>query len=153
MSATNAFYNYIVNPVMRKLLNSSLHGIVSKNIAILYFTGKRSGRALSTPLSYAREGNTVRFLSSQNTRWWRNFRGADAPVSVEIARERFDGSARLLEGESPEFNDGVARFINAVPRDAVIYGLKLDGEKKLVTASLAAKADHVILVEVTLDNS
>ena len=36
MSATTNFYKYLVNPVMLRLLRSPLHGITSRNIAILH---------------------------------------------------------------------------------------------------------------------
>ena len=151
MSIQNTFYRYVVNPVMRGLLHSPAHGIISQNIGILHFTGRKSGRALSTPLSYTREGNLVRLLSNQNTRWWHNFRGSDAPVQVELARETYPGTARLFEGDSAELREGVVKFLTALPRDAAIYGIKLDSDKSPVEASLAAAAPQLILVEITLD--
>jgi hypothetical protein len=151
MSIQNTFYRYMVNPVMRGLLHSPVHGIISQNIGILHFTGRKSGRALSTPLSFTREGNLVRLLSNQNTRWWYNFRGSDAPVQVELARETYPGTARLFEGDSAELREGVVKFLTALPRDAAIYGIKLDKNKVPVEASLAAAAPQLILVEITLD--
>lgn len=141
----------MVNPVMRGLLHSPVHGIISQNIGILHFTGRKSGRALSTPLSFTREGNLVRLLSNQNTRWWYNFRGSDASVQVELARETYPGTARLFEGDSAELREGVVKFLTALPRDAAIYGIKLDKNKVPVEASLAAAAPQLILVEITLD--
>ncbi len=151
MTITTAFYRYMVNPVMRGLLKSPLQGALSKNIAILHFTGRKSGRALSTPLSYTRENNTVRLLSSQNTRWWMNFREADAPVEVEIGREKLGGTAHLLEGDSEALREGVRRFLVALPRDAAVYGIKLDRDKTPVEASLAKAAARLVLVEIALD--
>jgi hypothetical protein len=151
MSIQNTFYRYMVNPVMRGLLHSPVHGIISQNIGILHFTGRKSGRALSTPLSFTREGNLVRLLSNQNTRWWYNFRGSDAPVQVELARETYPGTARLFEGDSAELREGVVKFLTSLPRDAAIYGIKLDKNKVPVEASLAAAAPQLILVEITLD--
>ena len=150
MTAEIAFYKYLVNPVIRGLLRSPLHGLVSGNIAILHFTGRKSGRALSTPLSYTREGDTVRLLSSQNTRWWHNFRGDDARVEIELAGERHHGAAHLLEGDSDALRNGVTRFLTLLPRDAKVYGIKLDNNKRPVPESLAAKAADLILVEITL---
>ena len=59
MNLEIAFYRYILNPGMRLLLRSPLHGITSRNVGILHFTGRSSGRALSTPLSYTREGDDI----------------------------------------------------------------------------------------------
>jgi len=151
MSSGNHFYRYVLNPLMRGLLRSPMHGITSHNIGILHFTGRKSGRALSTPLSYTREGDTVRLLSNQTTRWWVNFRGADARVEVEIARQRYPGTATLLEGDSEALREGVRHFIRALPRDAKVYGLKLDGGGEIVESSLSAIADELVLVEIRLD--
>ncbi len=153
MSSSHLFYRYLLNPVMRGLLRSPLHGVASGNIAILHFTGRKSGRALDTPLSYMREDNTVRFLSDRSTHWWRNLGGAGADVEVEARRQRLAGHATLHEGDSEALREGVRRFIAAVPRDAAIYGLKLDADKHVTEDSLAQKAAGLVLVEVELDNS
>ena len=152
MSASNYFYRYFLNPVMRGLLRSPLHGITSDNIGIVHFTGRKSGRSLSTPLSYTREGNVIRLLSNHSTRWWLNFRGQNVKVEMEIARQRHPGTALLLEGDSEALREGVSRFICALPRDAKVYGLELDDKKEVVESSLAEIAEQLILVEIELDN-
>lgn len=151
MSSSNSFYRYFLNPVMRGLLRSPLHGIASHNIGVVHFSGRKSGRKLSTPLSYTREGNIVRLLSNQSTRWWLNFRGEEVRVEMEIARQRYPGTAILLEGDSEELREGVRRFIRALPRDAKVYGLELDANRAVVEASLATIAEQLILVEIRLD--
>ena len=151
MAVQSLFYRYMLNPVMRVLLRSPLHGVASGSIGILHFTGRRSGRALDTPLSFMREGQTVWLLSAKRTQWWMNFRdGDDSPVEMEIAGKRHPGRARLYEGDSEELRDGVRRFLAAVPRDAPVYGLKLDARKQVTDASLAAQAADLILVRVDL---
>jgi len=151
MSSGNSFYRYFLNPIMRGLLRSPLHGITSHNIGIVHFTGRKSGRKLSTPLSYTREGKIVRLLSNHNTRWWLNFRVDNVKVEMEIARQRHPGTAKLLEGDSEELREGLRRFIRALPRDAKVYGLKLDANGCVVETSLAAIAEQLILVEIQLD--
>ncbi len=146
----HAFYRYLLNPVARCLLRSPLHGIASGNIAILHFTGRKSGRALNTPLSYTREDNLVRLLSSTNTNWWKNFRGGDKPVEVEIAGGRHTGTASLYEGDSPELREGVTAFLTALPRDAVVYGVKLGADRTPLPDSLAEAAPRLVLVEIHL---
>ena len=59
MSTEILFYRYLLNPAMRGLLRSPMHGLASGNIAILHFKGRKSGRWLKTPLSYMREGTMV----------------------------------------------------------------------------------------------
>lgn len=151
MSSGNYVYRYLLNPVMRGLLRSPLHGITSHNIGIVHFTGRKSGRKLNTPLSYTREGNLVRLLSNHSTRWWLNFRGDGVRVEMEIARQRCPGTATLLEGDSEALREGVRRFIRALPRDAKVYGLQLNDNGEVIEASLGAIAGQLVLVEIRLD--
>jgi len=150
VSIENFLYKTL-NPVMTALLRSPLHGVASGTIALLHFRGRKSGREFVTPLSYTRENDTVRFLSAHSTRWWMNLRGEPAPVSIEIARERVTGKARLWDGDSEQLREGVRLFLCALPRDAKVYGIKLDENRRPVEASLAKAAAELVLVEVELD--
>ena len=150
MAASHAFYNYMINPVMRCLMRSPLHGVVSRNIAILHYTGRKSGRAFNTPLSYVRDGDTVMFLSSTNTGWWKNFRDGEREVEIEIGPARHTGTAVLYEGDSEALRDRVRSFLIALPRDAMVYSVKMDRNKRPVESSLAEQAPRLVLVEVSL---
>jgi len=71
---------------------------------------------------------------------------------MEIARQRYPGTAVLLEGDSEALREGVRRFIRALPRDAKVYGLKLAADGEVVEASLATITGQLILVEIRLDD-
>jgi hypothetical protein len=144
-----------LNPVMRSLLRSPLHGVVSRNLGILRYRGRKSGRSFETPLSYVRDGDRVRFMSSHNTRWWTNFVDGPTPVEVEVGREILSGTARLLDARASELHiaplqEGVREFLTALPRDAVVYGIGLDSDRRPVEADIASRTDHVVLIEVQL---
>ena len=141
----------LINPVVRGLLRSPFHRVGSRNLAILCYQGRRSGRNFATPLSYVREGGLVRFLSSHETRWWTNFRDGPTPVTVEIGKQKFPGQATLFEENSADLIEGVRRFLSQLPRDAMVYGIKLDAERKPIESDLVRAGPHLILVEVELD--
>ena len=150
MRLESILYNTL-NPLMRAFLRSPMHGMASGSICILHYRGRKSGKAYMTPLSFTREGSVVLLLSSHNTRWWNNFLAESADVEVEIARETFRGKARTTIEDGDRFRDGVRTFLTAVPRDARIYGIKLDGNRKPREADIATAAGHVVLVEVELE--
>jgi deazaflavin-dependent oxidoreductase (nitroreductase family) len=141
----------IANPFVKALLRSPLHGIASKNVALLHFRGRKSGREFVTPLSYVRENGTVCLLSAHGTRWWMNLRAEGTPVSIEIARETVTGKARLWDGDSEALRERVRRYLTALPRDAKVYGIKLDESNRPVEESLAEVAPELVFVEVELD--
>ena len=142
----------IANPIVKALLRSPLHRIASGSLTLLHFTGRKSGRRYTTPLSYVRKRDTVWLLSAHSTRWWMNLRGGNAPVALEIARTTYTGKARLWETDNTELRDRVRRYLSALPRDAKVYGIKLDDNKLPDEASLVRAAPQLILVEIQLDS-
>ena len=100
-----------INPPMRALLRSPLHGLASRNLCLLRYQGRRSGRPFETPLSFMREGNLVRMLSSHETRWWLNFLDGPVDVEVEIARETWRGRAEAITEDGERLRNGVRTFL------------------------------------------
>jgi len=141
----------VLNPVVKTVLRSPLHRLASGTIALLHFRGHKSGREFVTPLSYVREDQTVWFLSAHSTNWWKNFRQGDVPVSIEIAKETLSGTARLWDGDTDELREHARSYLCALPRDAKVYGIKLDKNKVPIEASLAKAAPTLVMVQVALD--
>ena len=151
MRIEDIFYSTL-NPVMRGLLRSPIHGIASANICLLSYRGRRSGRSIMTPLSFMRQGSLVRLLSSHNTRWWNNFLDGPVDVEIEIARKTHRGGAKTLVDDSAAFREGVRAFLTAVPRDARVYGVKLDEDRKPREEDVERAAGHIVLVNVELSS-
>ena len=80
-----------------------------------------------------------------------NLRGNHVPVSLEVARKTYKGKAQLWENESDELRDRVRRYLCALPRDAKVYGIKLDENRMPVEESLAAAAPKLVFVDIRLD--
>jgi hypothetical protein len=53
------FRNRIVNPVVRLLLRSPLHPVLSRPLVILSYQGRKTGRWRSLPCMYARDGQDL----------------------------------------------------------------------------------------------
>lgn len=141
-----------INPPMRALLRSPLHRVASQNLCLLRYRGRRSGRAFETPLSFMREGSLVRMLSSRETRWWLNFMDGPVDVEVEIARETHRGRAEAITEDGDRLRSGVRAFLTAVPRDAFVYGIELDRDRRPRQQDIENAAGHVVLVEIELDD-
>jgi F420H(2)-dependent quinone reductase len=60
--------------------------IVGRNVAIITYTGRRSGRTISTPVAYRRKGDELQIAANmpEAKNWWRNFMGDGAPLSVRL---------------------------------------------------------------------
>ena len=83
------------SPFVRFVLATPLHRIMSSRLMILRFTGRKTGRSYTTPVSYVLDGNSL--LVPAGGAWRRNLeagprarvrlRGAWRTVTAEVVRE------------------------------------------------------------------
>lgn len=78
-----------VNPVLKALLRSPLHRLMSNALLVLSFQGRKSGKLYSIPVRYVRHGHRLWLLT--HSKWWKNLR--DTPVSVRLQGKQVRGTA------------------------------------------------------------
>ncbi len=102
-----------VNPAVKFLLGTPLGGGIRRQMMVLNFTGRKSGRQYSVPVSAHRLDNTLYALASAG--WTANFRdGANAEVL-------WDGKKTTMRGELIRDPAAVADLSH---RAAESYGAK-----------------------------
>jgi deazaflavin-dependent oxidoreductase (nitroreductase family) len=72
-------------------------------LLLLTTTGNKTGRALTKPLAYTRDGDRIFVIASfagspKNPAWFNNL-VANPTVTVEVGPERFQARARITSGE------------------------------------------------------
>jgi F420H(2)-dependent quinone reductase len=87
----------ILNPLAKSILRSPLHGVMSHSLMLITFTGRRSGKHYTTPISYAQQGQTL--LLGVGGPWWKNLRGG-APVQVRLRGKTCAGRAEAWADEA-----------------------------------------------------
>ena len=92
--------NRVVNPLVRGLLRSPAHGLLSGRLALLSVTGRRSGRTFTFPVGYHRDGDrvTIGVDWPERKRWWRNLIDA-APVEIWLVGVRWTGTGQARGDE------------------------------------------------------
>src|SRR5207249_9479955 len=80
---------HMINPFVAAILRSPLHGLLSKQVMLLTYTGRKTGKRYTIPVGYTRDGETLVVFSSRT--WRRNLRG-DAPVEVRLQGRRYTGT-------------------------------------------------------------
>jgi hypothetical protein len=90
--------NRIVNPLVRALLRSPLHPLLSGRLLLLRVTGRRSGRTFEVPVGYLRNdsGLVITVGSPERKQWWRNIDGP-APITLALGGRTRTGVAELLD--------------------------------------------------------
>lgn len=139
---------HLFNGFMRAVLFSPLHRLASRSVMVLYFNGRKSGRPLSTPISYVRSGGKVTCFTASP--WWKNLAGG-APVRVLIQRRSYEGWAVPCPDDHSAIEQGLASFLTHVPSDARFYGVTLDAQGTPDPEGVAAAARRLVMIEIHLN--
>ncbi len=103
------------NSMMALLLRSPLHGVLSNNFMLITVTGRRSGRPITTPVNYVRDGVDLLIVSWRDRVWWKNLRGG-APVTVRLQGNTHKGVGCAIEEQS-----SVAEHLATIMRQMPAY--------------------------------
>lgn len=115
----------VVNRVMRLLLHSPLHRLMSGNVMVLYFRGRRTGQRRWTPVRYLRDGEGgVICLTGRETGWWPNLLG-EASVELQLAGRRVAATAQALPDDAQRKDAALRRMMERFPADAAYHGIAL----------------------------
>ncbi|EFG75133.1 hypothetical protein HMPREF0591_4928 [Mycobacterium parascrofulaceum ATCC BAA-614] len=73
-------------PVAAMAASPRLGARMRRSIALVTYTGRRSGRTFSIPVAYRRRGDEIEIAANMPDAktWWRNFVGDGAPMSVTL---------------------------------------------------------------------
>jgi hypothetical protein len=105
VSATNSrgfwITNRLANPVLRPLLLGPLGRRLGRRLAVLRYSGRRTGQIHELVVQYARHNNQVWIMPAhaERKRWWRNMLDPQ-PVDVWLAGRHLVGVARVV-GDGP----------------------------------------------------
>lgn len=92
----------LINAPVTAVTTSRLGRLLTGTVALVTYTGRRSGRTFTIPVAYRRTGDTVTVgvnLPDAKT-WWRNFLGAGGPLTVRIAGRDHPGHGVATRDEA-----------------------------------------------------
>ena len=103
----------VINPIVKRILRSPLHGVLSKNTLLLEFTGRKSGRKLSTPVSYYSTDGVAHCFTRKSFNWWNNLESGE-PVYVTIKGKRHPVTPEVEAENSEIKGQALSHFLRAV---------------------------------------
>ena len=80
------FVNVVNRCVARLTVSPRFGRFVGRGIAMLTYTGRRSGRTFTIPIGYRRtaDGILITVAMPDSKTWWRNFLSEGGPLSVRL---------------------------------------------------------------------
>ena len=119
------------NPVTSFILAGRLHPLASRNLMLLNFRGRVSGRAFTTPVSYVRIGDDL-FVPGGGT-WWKNL--ASGPVRVRLRGAWFSVVPEVIS-EPAALSTTLGRMISAQPLVGLFTAIRVGSDGVPTPASL-----------------
>lgn len=127
------------------LTTPGIQKVVGQGVALLSFTGRRTGKPYTIPVSYQRDGDVVAMTTKRQRRWWHNF---ESPIEVELrlAGRKYAGTAEIVadEADTLEFMTG---YFEKRPIDAKAYGL---AKEEVTREKIARIVPHVVVIRATV---
>ncbi|MCI0478593.1 MAG: nitroreductase family deazaflavin-dependent oxidoreductase [Anaerolineales bacterium] len=137
------------NPIMIFLLRSPLHGLLSGSTMLITYTGRKSGKPITLPTNYVREGDALFITSFRARKWWRNLRGG-ARVTIRLQGRDYSGVAEAIE-DADAVAQGLRAYFRRVPQWAKYSGVALGANGAPSVESVERAAQDKVMVEVRLD--
>ncbi len=136
-----------VNRTMKLVLRSPVHGIVSKTVLLITFTGRKSGKTYTTPVSYSQNGDQVYIFTHAD--WWKNLLSG-ASVSLRIQGRELQGLAEAVAEDKGAVAAGLAAHLRKVPSDARYYGVTFDDHRNPRAEEIEKAAQSVVMIRIRL---
>jgi len=137
------------NSIMEWLLKSPIHGVVSKNMMLVSYTGRKCGQEYATPVNYwqVNDGDKGILLTTSKPErvWWRNLRG-DRPVDLQLSGISMNALGTVVE----EVNEKERLFgvlFTQNPGIGRYFKVALDGNNRPVKEDVERTATHTVLVK------
>ena len=104
----------LYNPIVKSILRSPFHGMMSDGTLLLTFTGRKSGKQFTTPISYALEGNRITLITNRKHSWWKNLQNS-MPVAARVKGRALRGSARVMPADEATLIAAVEHVYRGIP--------------------------------------
>ena len=142
-----------LNPLIAGLLRSPLHPLVSRGLALLTITGRRSGRRYSIPVGYMQDGDDLIVMVSEARRkqWWRNYY-EPAPIEVLLRGRARSGTTELVAPGSDRFRELADHTLRRVPPMRRVFRVRdYDPRVGLRTDQLDRLGEEIAIVRIRLE--
>jgi deazaflavin-dependent oxidoreductase (nitroreductase family) len=146
MSETPTVPLYVTS-TMKFILRSPMHGMVSKTMLLITFTGRKSGKTYTTPVDYSQDGDQVTIFTHAN--WWKNLIGG-APVTLRIRGRELQGLAQPVAEDKQAVAAGLAAHLRKVPSDARYYQVTFDDHGDPKAQEVEKAAQSVVMIRIQL---
>jgi len=145
------FMNHIWNPIVRFIMRSPLHGLMSKDVMLITYRGQKSGKEFTLPVSYLEDGATVFVIPGMPDKkvWWHNIH-ENTPVLINLRGKSISAQASLLSAEKDlnVMTNALRLFFRKMPGGASMYKVYKDTNGEFNIDDLNQAARGMVMVSL-----
>ena len=136
-----------VNNAMKSVLRSPVHGMVSKKILLITFTGCKSGKTYTTPVCYSQEGDQVYIFT--HAKWWKNLCNCTS-VTLCLRCREIQGVPEPVVDDKQDIASKLTAHLRKVPSDARYYDVTFDDYGTPNAKEVEKAVQTVVMIRVRL---
>jgi deazaflavin-dependent oxidoreductase (nitroreductase family) len=145
------FMNHIWNPIVRFIMRSPLHGLMSKDVMLITYHGQKSGKEFTLPVSYLEDGATVFVIPGMPDKkvWWHNIH-ENTPVQINLRGKSISTRASLLSAEKDldVMTNALRLFFRKMPAGASMYKVHKDANGEFNIDDLKQAVRNMVMVSI-----
>lgn len=138
----------MLNKTMKFILRSPFHRMISKYLTLITFTGCKSGKTYTTPVSYSQQDDQVTIFTHAN--WWKNLRGG-ASVRLHIRGYEHQGLAEPVAEDKQAVAAALTAHLRNSPFDARFYDVTIGDDGNPIPEDVEQAVQTVTMIRVCLN--
>lgn len=135
------------NKIMKFVLRTPLHRFVSDKIMLITFTGRKSGKSYTIPVSYTQHDQSVMMFT--NMGWLKNLVD-NTPVTLILRGRQRKATTDLITDDVDQIVPILAEHLRGKPADAQIHKVTFDSSGEPLADEVRRAAGNVKMVRFKL---
>lgn len=139
----------LLNKTMKFVLRSPMHRMISNYLTLITFTGRKSGKTFTTPVSYFQKDGQVYIFTHAN--WWKNLQGG-AQITLRLRGKGVQGIAQSIAEDKQTIAKYLTEHLQKSKFDAKFYNVSYDENGIPLKEDVDQAVQPVTMVQVNLDD-
>jgi len=135
----------LINPLVSLIARSPLHFLLSHQLLVISFNGRKSGKKFLIPVSYHKHESSYTCVTLRSNIWWRNLKGKSS-TKIWLKGKLVDATINLEFYDDHIVEDSLRDLVTNNSIDAFFAKIKLQKDGSPVQKDLKEAAKlHTVL--------
>jgi len=135
----------LINPFVSLIARSFLHFLISHQLLVISFNGRKSGKNFLIPVSYHKHGSSYTCVTLRSNIWWRNLKEKSS-TKIWLKGKLVTTAVTLEFNDNQIIEDSLRDLVTNNPIDAFFAKIKLQKDGSPVQEDLIEAAKlHTVL--------